>query len=95
MGLGEPGRRGATRRSIYDKGETDESNRQESAVEMTSSQDNATAAALSALGVSYQTEVAVSTVADDGASAGDAARRATSCSRSTVSRPLTRNTSST
>ena len=56
--------------SIYDEGETDESNRQESAVEMTSSQDNATAAALSALGVPFRTEVEVSTVADDGASAG-------------------------
>lgn len=57
-------------RSIYEKGETDESNRQQSAVEMTSSQDNATAAALSALGVKYQTEVEVGDVADDGASAG-------------------------
>src|SRR3954447_26335339 len=39
--------------SIYGEDETDESTRQESAVEMTSSQDNATAAALSALGVKY------------------------------------------
>jgi PDZ domain-containing protein len=57
-------------RSIYDKGETDQSNREESAVEMTSSQDNATAAALAALGVAYRTEVEVSTVAKDGASYG-------------------------
>jgi PDZ domain-containing protein len=57
-------------RSIYDKGETDASNRQESAVEMTSSQDNATAAALDALGVSFRTEVEISTVAKDGASFG-------------------------
>ena len=56
--------------SIYEKGETDETNRQESAVEMTSSQDNATAAALDALGVDYRTEVEVSDVADDGASVG-------------------------
>jgi PDZ domain-containing protein len=57
-------------RSIYDKGETDASTRQESAVEMTSSQDNATAAARDALGVAFRTEVEVSTVAKDGASAG-------------------------
>ncbi|MGY2875895.1 Lon-like protease [Marmoricola sp. URHA0025 HA25] len=57
-------------KSIYQKGETDETNRQQSAVEMSSSQDNATAAALSALGVSYQKEVAVADVAEDGASAG-------------------------
>jgi PDZ domain-containing protein len=57
-------------RSIYDKGETDATNRQESAVEMTSSQDNATAAALDVLGIAYRTEVEISTVANDGASAG-------------------------
>jgi PDZ domain-containing protein len=57
-------------KSIYEKGETDETNRQESAVEMTSSQDNATAAALSALGVAYKTEVEVADVAKDGASNG-------------------------
>ena len=57
-------------KSIYEKGETDETNRQQSAVQMSSSQDNATAAALSALGIAYQTEVEVSGVAKDGASAG-------------------------
>jgi PDZ domain-containing protein len=57
-------------KSIYDKGETDETNRQQSAVQMSSSQDNATAAALSALGIGYRTEVEVSGVAKDGASAG-------------------------
>jgi len=57
-------------KSIYDEGETDESSRQESAVEMSSSQDNATAAALSALGIGYNTEVQISEVARDGASVG-------------------------
>ena len=57
-------------KSIYEKGETDETNRQQSAVQMSSSQDNATAAALSALGIGYQTEVEISGVAKDGASAG-------------------------
>jgi PDZ domain-containing protein len=57
-------------KSIYDKGETDETNRQQSAVQMSSSQDNATAAALSAVGIGYRTEVEVSGVAKDGASAG-------------------------
>jgi Lon-like protease len=57
-------------KSIYDKGETDETNRQQSAVQMSSSQDNATAAALSALGIGYQTEVEVTAVAKDGASVG-------------------------
>jgi PDZ domain-containing protein len=57
-------------RSIYSKDETDESNRQQSAVQMSSSQDNATAAALDALDVDYVTEVEVSNVAKDGASAG-------------------------
>jgi len=57
-------------KSIYQEGETEEDNRQQSAVEMSSSQDNATAAALSALGIGYQTEVAVADVAKDGASVG-------------------------
>lgn len=57
-------------KSIYQKGETEEDNRQQSAVEMSSSQDSATAAALSALGIGYQTEVAVADVAKDGASVG-------------------------
>lgn len=55
---------------VYQRGETSDSARQESAVEMTSSQDNATAAALSALGIGYQSEVLVSEVATDGASVG-------------------------
>jgi len=56
--------------SIYGADETEESTRQEGAVEMSSSQDNATAAALSALGVKYTSEVAVGSVAEDGASTG-------------------------
>jgi PDZ domain-containing protein len=56
--------------AVYKPNETDNSAQQESAIEMSSSQDNATAAALSALGVSYRTEVEVSDVAKDGASVG-------------------------
>jgi Lon-like protease len=56
--------------AVYERGETDDSAHQESAVEMTSSQDNATAAALTALGVGYRTEVEVSDVSKDGASVG-------------------------
>jgi PDZ domain-containing protein len=56
--------------AVYEKDETDDSAHQESAVEMTSSQDNATAAALTALGVGYRTEVEVADVAKDGAAAG-------------------------
>lgn len=59
--------------SIY-RGQTDASNRQESAVEMSSSQDSATAAALTALGITYRTEATVSDVAKDGASAGKLAK---------------------
>ena len=55
---------------VYQEGETEETNRQQSAVQMSSSQDNAIAAALSALGIGYQTEVEVAEVAEDGASAG-------------------------
>jgi PDZ domain-containing protein len=58
-------------KSIYEEGETDETNRQQSAVEMSSSQDSATAAALSALGIGYQSEVQVSAVAKDGPSDGE------------------------
>jgi Lon-like protease len=58
------------RSAVYQKGETDKTSHQESAVEMSSSQDSAIAAALKALGVSYRTEVAVSEVDKDGASAG-------------------------
>jgi len=56
--------------AVYSPDETDESSHEESAVEMSSSQDSATAAALKALGVAYRSEVAVSDVAKDGASVG-------------------------
>jgi Lon-like protease len=56
--------------AVYEKDETDDTAHEESAVEMTSSQDNATAAALTALGVGYRTEVEVADVAKDGAAAG-------------------------
>jgi PDZ domain-containing protein len=56
--------------AVYEPNETDDTAQQESAVEMSSSQDNATAAALSALGIGYRTEVEVADVAKDGASAG-------------------------
>jgi PDZ domain-containing protein len=56
--------------AVYAPDETDDSNRDQSAVEMTSSQDNATAAALGALGVEYRSEVEISDVAKDGASVG-------------------------
>jgi PDZ domain-containing protein len=55
---------------VYQPDETRDTAHEQSAVEMTSSQDNATAAALSTLGIGYQTEVQVSDVAKDGASAG-------------------------
>jgi PDZ domain-containing protein len=56
--------------AVYRSDETDDSAQQESAVEMTSSQDNATAAALHALGIAFKTEVAVSDVVKNGPSAG-------------------------
>jgi PDZ domain-containing protein len=56
--------------AVYQPDETADSAHEESAVQMTSSQDNATAAALSALGVRYRTQVLISAVAEDGASAG-------------------------
>lgn len=56
--------------AVYQPDETSDSAHQESAIEMTSSQDNATAAALSTLGIGYQTEVLVTDVATDGASVG-------------------------
>jgi Lon-like protease len=56
--------------AVYEPDETDDSAHEESAVEMSSSQDNATAAALSALGVAYRTEVEVADVAKDGAAVG-------------------------
>lgn len=55
---------------VYRRDETSDSARQESAVEMSSSQDNATAAAMSALGIGYQSEVLVTEVARDGAAVG-------------------------
>jgi PDZ domain-containing protein len=56
--------------AVYQPDETGDSAHEQSAIEMTSSQDNATAAALSTLGIGYQTEVQVSEVARDGASVG-------------------------
>jgi len=55
--------------SIYDKEDTNESVRQNSAVQMSSSQDFATAAALDALGVKFRTDLVVADVAKDGAAA--------------------------
>jgi Lon-like protease len=56
--------------AVYQPDETADSAHEESAIEMSSSQDNATAAALSALGVDYETHVTISDVAEDGPSAG-------------------------
>jgi PDZ domain-containing protein len=56
--------------AVYGPDETDDSAHEESAVEMSSSQDNATAAALDALDVDYRSEVSVTEVAKDGASVG-------------------------
>jgi len=58
------------RDAVYAPDETTDSAQEESAVEMSSSQENATAAALGVLGVPYQTEVTVNDVVKDGASAG-------------------------
>jgi PDZ domain-containing protein len=55
---------------VYKPNETSDSAHEESAVEMASSQDNATAAALSTLGIGYRTEVTISEIAKDGASVG-------------------------
>lgn len=55
--------------SIYDEDETNESVREESAAQMSSSQDFATAAALNALGIAYRTDLVVAEVAPDGAAA--------------------------
>jgi PDZ domain-containing protein len=51
-----------------DKNTTEKQVQQQSAAEMTSSQDNATAAALTALGIDYRTEVVIADVAKDGPS---------------------------
>lgn len=55
--------------SIYDEDETNESVREESAAQMSSSQDFATAAALNALGIDFRTDLVVAEVAEDGAAA--------------------------
>ncbi|HET9501236.1 MAG TPA: S16 family serine protease [Marmoricola sp.] len=56
--------------AIYQPEDTEKSVRQESAQEMTSSQDNAVAAALSALGIGYDKAVQIASVDDGGPSAG-------------------------
>lgn len=55
---------------VFPKKTTDEEVQEQSAAEMTSSQDAATAAALSALKIGYRVDVAVTQVAKGGASAG-------------------------
>lgn len=56
-------------RSIYDEKDTNESVRQNSAVQMSSSQEIAVAAALDAAGVKFRTDLVVADVAEDGAAA--------------------------
>lgn len=56
--------------AIYQPEDTEQSVRQESAQEMTSSQDNATAAALAALGIDFRRAVEIASVDQDGPSAG-------------------------
>lgn len=58
------------RSAVFKKKVTDKQVQQQSAAEMTSSQDSATAAALSAAGIEYRTRVVVSDVAEDGPSQG-------------------------
>jgi PDZ domain-containing protein len=58
------------RDAVYGKDETEKSVHDEAAVQMSSSQDNATAAALAALDVGFRSEVAVGEVSKDGAAAG-------------------------
>ncbi len=55
---------------IYAPGTSQEAVNNENSAAMTGSQDNATAAALTALGIKYQSNLAVATVIGDGASAG-------------------------
>ncbi len=55
---------------VYDEGETRESVREESAAEMTSSQDTATAAAMTALGEEFTTRMKVTSVTEGGPSDG-------------------------
>lgn len=56
--------------AVYKPTQTNAQVHQQSAVQMTSSQDNATAAALSALGVKFRTQVRIDSVDKKGASAG-------------------------
>ena len=56
--------------AVYKPKQTNEQVHQQSAVQMTSSQDSATAAALGALGVKYRTQVRINAVDKKGASAG-------------------------
>ncbi len=58
------------RSAVFTKADNDKTVRQESAAQMTSSQDNATAAALGALDIAYQTEVVITTVAKEGPADG-------------------------
>ncbi len=57
------------RDAVYKDAETNETVRQESALQMSSSQDDATAAALGSLGVKYRTDLVVNEVSEDGAAA--------------------------
>jgi Lon-like protease len=70
LGWADPDTAVLPRDAVYGKSETNESAHAEAAVEMSSSQDNATAAALGALGVSYRTEITVGEVTKGGAAAG-------------------------
>ncbi len=56
--------------AVYQPEETNESSREESAGQMTSSQDSATAAALTAAGIKYRINTLIADVAKDGASEG-------------------------
>jgi PDZ domain-containing protein len=56
--------------AIYQPDDTEKTVRRESAQEMTSSQDNATAAALAALGIDFDKAVEIAKVDDEGPSAG-------------------------
>ncbi|MET3960916.1 PDZ domain-containing protein [Marmoricola sp. OAE513] len=58
------------RGAVYQKQDTAKSVQQESALQMTTSQDNATVAALDAAGITYKTSVLVGQVDPKGASAG-------------------------
>lgn len=62
------------RSAVFPEETTDAQQKQESAAQMSSSQDNATAAALSAAGIDFRTRILVSEVATDGPSAGKLAK---------------------